>query len=65
MVREDVAESPAVRAWILMTIFVILFAGANQFFGLRYVSRKRHRVLSCRCKTSLSSDPAEARRCLL
>ncbi|KAJ5997049.1 hypothetical protein N7522_008709 [Penicillium canescens] len=27
-----------VRAWILMTIFVILFSGVNQFFGLRYPS---------------------------
>ncbi|TYJ55061.1 OPT family small oligopeptide transporter [Cryptococcus floricola] len=27
-----------VRAWILMTIFVMLFAGVNQFFGLRYPS---------------------------
>lgn len=27
----------AVRAWILLTVFVILFAGINQFFGLRYV----------------------------
>ncbi|KIR43930.1 OPT family small oligopeptide transporter [Cryptococcus deuterogattii 99/473] len=27
-----------VRAWILLTVFVILFAGINQFFGLRYPS---------------------------
>ncbi|KAJ5607526.1 hypothetical protein N7537_004145 [Penicillium hordei] len=27
-----------VRAWILMTVFVILFSGVNQFFGLRYPS---------------------------
>ncbi|OGM46195.1 putative oligopeptide transporter [Aspergillus bombycis] len=27
-----------VRAWILMTIFVMLFSGVNQFFGLRYPS---------------------------
>ncbi|KAJ5107487.1 hypothetical protein N7456_004162 [Penicillium angulare] len=27
-----------VRAWILMTIFVIIFSGVNQFFGLRYPS---------------------------
>ncbi|KAH8434393.1 uncharacterized protein LDX57_012041 [Aspergillus melleus] len=27
-----------VRAWILLTIFVILFSGVNQFFGLRYPS---------------------------
>ncbi|KAJ5527623.1 hypothetical protein N7513_011782 [Penicillium frequentans] len=26
------------RAWILMTIFVIIFSGVNQFFGLRYPS---------------------------
>ncbi|BAE64461.1 unnamed protein product [Aspergillus oryzae RIB40] len=26
-----------VRAWILMTTFVMLFSGVNQFFGLRYV----------------------------
>ncbi|KAK6083432.1 Glutathione transporter 1-like protein 2 [Seiridium cupressi] len=26
------------RAWFLLTIFVIIFAGANQFFGLRYPS---------------------------
>lgn len=26
-----------VRAWILLTVFVVLFAGVNQFFGLRYV----------------------------
>ncbi|KZF18813.1 OPT superfamily oligopeptide transporter [Xylona heveae TC161] len=25
-----------VRAWILTTIFVVLFSGVNQFFGLRY-----------------------------
>ena len=34
----DTADGAAVRAWILLTAFVILFAGANQFFGLRYVS---------------------------
>lgn len=27
----------AFRAWTLMTVFVMLFSGANQFFGLRYV----------------------------
>ncbi|CAG8215240.1 unnamed protein product [Penicillium olsonii] len=27
-----------VRAWILMTVFVMLFSGVNQFFGLRYPS---------------------------
>ncbi|WVQ64639.1 OPT family small oligopeptide transporter [Kwoniella botswanensis] len=27
-----------VRAWILVTVFVILFSGVNQFFGLRYPS---------------------------
>ncbi|OCF33178.1 OPT family small oligopeptide transporter [Kwoniella heveanensis BCC8398] len=27
-----------VRAWILTTVFVIVFSGANQFFGLRYPS---------------------------
>ncbi|KAB8077449.1 OPT oligopeptide transporter protein-domain-containing protein [Aspergillus leporis] len=27
-----------VRAWILMTVFVLLFSGVNQFFGLRYPS---------------------------
>ncbi|PLN86877.1 OPT superfamily oligopeptide transporter [Aspergillus taichungensis] len=27
-----------VRAWILTTVFVVLFAGVNQFFGLRYPS---------------------------
>ncbi|KAH6891476.1 small oligopeptide transporter-like protein [Thelonectria olida] len=27
-----------VRAWILTTIFVIIFAGANEFFSLRYPS---------------------------
>ncbi|CAD0029424.1 unnamed protein product [Aureobasidium pullulans] len=26
------------RAWFLLTVFVIVFAGANQFFGLRYPS---------------------------
>ncbi|KAK6203813.1 hypothetical protein LQW54_008727 [Pestalotiopsis sp. IQ-011] len=26
------------RAWFLLTVFVIIFAGANQFFGLRYPS---------------------------
>ncbi|KAJ5329424.1 hypothetical protein N7452_009814 [Penicillium brevicompactum] len=26
------------RAWTLMTVFVMLFSGANQFFGLRYPS---------------------------
>ncbi|KAB8290067.1 hypothetical protein EYC80_010393 [Monilinia laxa] len=26
------------RAWVLTTVFVTLFAGANQFFGLRYPS---------------------------
>lgn len=26
------------RAWFLLTAFVIVFAGANQFFGLRYPS---------------------------
>ncbi|KAJ5659972.1 hypothetical protein N7507_006423 [Penicillium longicatenatum] len=26
------------RAWVLMTIFVIIFSGVNQFFGLRYPS---------------------------
>ncbi|KAB8231711.1 OPT oligopeptide transporter protein-domain-containing protein [Aspergillus alliaceus] len=26
------------RAWILITIFVIVFSGVNQFFGLRYPS---------------------------
>lgn len=31
-------DYPAFRAWFLLTIFVILFAGVNQFFGLRYVS---------------------------
>ncbi|KAE8357948.1 OPT oligopeptide transporter protein-domain-containing protein [Aspergillus caelatus] len=32
----DGDQSPSVRAWILMTIFVVLFSGVNQFFGLRY-----------------------------
>lgn len=27
-----------VRMWFLLTVFVILFAGVNQFFNLRYVS---------------------------
>ncbi|KAI5253070.1 OPT superfamily oligopeptide transporter [Aureobasidium subglaciale] len=31
-------HSPAFRAWFLLTVFVIVFAGANQFFGLRYPS---------------------------
>ncbi|THW60314.1 OPT superfamily oligopeptide transporter [Aureobasidium pullulans] len=26
------------RAWFLLTVFVVVFAGANQFFGLRYPS---------------------------
>lgn len=35
-----VTDSPltAFRAWFLTTVFVIVFAGANQFFGLRYPS---------------------------
>lgn len=27
-----------IRAWVLSTVFVILFSGVNQFFGLRYPS---------------------------
>lgn len=30
-------DASAVRAWILTTIFVMLFSGVNEFFGLRYV----------------------------
>lgn len=30
--------SQAFRAWFLTTVFVVVFAGANQFFGLRYPS---------------------------
>ncbi|CAG8168598.1 unnamed protein product [Penicillium salamii] len=37
--KDDPATAcNTVRAWILMTIFVMLFSGVNQFFGLRYVS---------------------------
>lgn len=34
-------EISAVRAWVLTTVFVMLFSGVNQFFGLRYVSFTR------------------------
>ncbi|KAB8220940.1 OPT oligopeptide transporter protein-domain-containing protein [Aspergillus novoparasiticus] len=43
----DGDQSPSVRAWILMTIFVMLFSGVNQFFGLRYF---------CSQTTFLTSD---------
>lgn len=30
-------DETAFRSWTLTTIFVMLFAAVNQFFGLRYV----------------------------
>lgn len=35
--KFDNANKVAFRSWTLTTIFVILFAAINQFFGLRYV----------------------------
>ncbi|KAH8899059.1 OPT superfamily oligopeptide transporter [Thozetella sp. PMI_491] len=34
------------RAWFLTTVFVIVFAGANQFFGLRYPSLSLNYVVA-------------------
>lgn len=36
--RATTNKSPAFRSWFLLNIFVILFAGMNVFFGLRYPS---------------------------
>jgi hypothetical protein len=35
---KDSADSKALRSWLLLTVFVILFAGVNLFFSLRYPS---------------------------
>ncbi|KAB8275269.1 OPT oligopeptide transporter protein-domain-containing protein [Aspergillus minisclerotigenes] len=53
----DGDQSPSVRAWILMTIFVMLFSGVNQFFGLRYcVNISASTPYFCSQTTFLKSD---------